>query len=229
VFSVIIAFFRTVILYTLLIIGIRLMGKRQVGELEPTELVLALIIADLASVPMQNFGTPLFNGIIPIVTLLALTTAMSVLTMKSIRLRALLCSKPAMIVEHGKLCQDAMRRTRLTIDELLEELRMQNVTDISTVEYAVLETNGRISVLLYPEHQSVTAGQMQVSTQPLWYPLVVVSDGRLMRENLTRLGFTEDWVRAQLLQRGIQKVEDVFILLADRTEKIYFLGKEAAG
>ncbi|HPE16684.1 MAG TPA: DUF421 domain-containing protein [Oscillospiraceae bacterium] len=225
----IIAFFRTVILYTLLIIGIRLMGKRQVGELEPTELVLALIIADLASVPMQNFGTPLFNGIIPIVTLLALTTAMSVLTMKSIRLRALLCSKPAMIVEHGKLCQDAMRRTRLTIDELLEELRMQNVTDISTVEYAVLETNGRISVLLYPEHQSVTAGQMQVSTQPLWYPLVVVSDGRLMRENLTRLGFTEDWVRAQLLQRGIQKVEDVFILLADRTEKIYFLGKEAAG
>lgn len=106
---------------------------------------------------------------------------------------------------------------------------MQNVTDISTVEYAVLETNGRISVLLYPEHQSVTAGQMQVSTQPLWYPLVVVSDGRLMRENLTRLGFTEDWVRAQLLQRGIQKVEDVFILLADRTEKIYFLGKEAAG
>lgn len=225
----IIAFFRTVILYTLLIIGIRLMGKRQVGELEPTELVLALIIADLASVPMQNFGTPLFNGIIPIVTLLALTTAMSVLTMKSIRLRALLCSKPAMIVEHGKLCQDAMRRTRLTIDELLEELRMQNVTDISTVEYAVLETNGRLSVLLYPEHQSVTAGQMQVSTQPLWYPLVVVSDGRLMRENLTRLGFTEDWVRAQLLQRGIQKVEDVFILLADRTEKIYFLGKEAAG
>ncbi|NCB06152.1 MAG: DUF421 domain-containing protein [Clostridia bacterium] len=225
----IIAFFRTIILYLLLIVGIRLMGKRQVGELEPSELVLALIIADLASVPMQNFGTPLFNGIVPIVTLLALTTVMSVLTMKSIRLRALLCSKPAMIVEHGKLCQDAMRRTRLTIDELLEELRMQNVTDISTVEYAVLETNGKLSVLLCPAHQPATAGQMQIPVQPLWYPLVVVSDGHLMRENLSRLGFTEDWLHAQLLQRGVRDIRDVFILLADRQEKIYFLGKEAAG
>ena len=118
----VIAFLRTIILYLFIIVGIRLMGKRQVGELEPSELVLALLIADLAAVPMQDFGIPLLTGIIPILTLLCLTMALSVLTMKSVRFRAVLCGRPSIIVENGKLHQREMQKNRFTVDELMEEL-----------------------------------------------------------------------------------------------------------
>ena len=115
----VIAFLRTIILYLFIIVGIRLMGKRQVGELEPSELVLALLIADLAAVPMQDFGIPLLTGIIPILTLLCLTMALSVLTMKSVRFRAVLCGRPSIIVENGKLHQREMQKNRFTVDELM--------------------------------------------------------------------------------------------------------------
>lgn len=140
----IIAFLRTIILYLLIIAGIRLMGKRQVGELEPSELVLDLIIADLAAVPMQDFGIPLLSGIIPILTLLSVTMVLSVLTMKSVKFRAIVCGRPSIIVENGRLNQQEMRRNRFTVDELNEELRVQGITDLSTVKYAILETNGRV-------------------------------------------------------------------------------------
>ena len=135
----IIAFLRTIILYLLIIAGIRLMGKRQVGELEPSELVLDLIIADLAAVPMQDFGIPLLSGIIPILTLLSVTMVLSVLTMKSVKFRAIVCGRPSIIVENGRLNQQEMRRNRFTVDELNEELRVQGITDLSTVKYAILE------------------------------------------------------------------------------------------
>ena len=122
---------RTVILYILIIAGVRLMGKRQVGELEPSELVLSLIIADLASVPMQDYGIPLLTGIVPILTLLSLTMILSVLTMKSVRFRAVLCGRPSIIVQNGAINQQEMDKTRLTVDELLEELRCKGYTDLS--------------------------------------------------------------------------------------------------
>ena len=132
-------FVRTIILYLLIIAGIRLMGKRQVGELEPSELVLSLIIADLASVPMQDYGIPLLTGVIPILTLLSLTMILSVLTMKSIRFRALMCGRPSVVVRNGLVDQKEMRRNRLTVDELLEELRAKGYTDLATVQYALLQ------------------------------------------------------------------------------------------
>ena len=116
---------RTIILYLLIIAGIRLMGKRQVGELEPSELVLSLLIADLASVPMQDLGIPLHAGVVPILALLSLTMILSVLTMKSIRFRTLMCGRPSIVVRDGKVDQGEMRRNRLTVDELLEELRKE--------------------------------------------------------------------------------------------------------
>ncbi len=145
--QVVIAFVRTVILYVFIIAGIRLMGKRQVGELEPSELVLALILADLAAVPMQDFGIPLLSGVIPILTLLALTMLISMLTMKSVKFRALICGRPSIIVENGILHQREMAKNRFTVDELMEELRMKGISDISTVKYAILETYGQLSVL----------------------------------------------------------------------------------
>ena len=144
-----IAFTRTVILYALIIVGIRLMGKKQVGELEPTELVFAMLISDLAAVPMQDFGIPLLFGVIPIVILLAITMALSVLSLKSIRFRNLICGRPSVIMEHGSILQAALAKNRFTVDELLEELRLQGITDLSTVKYAILENSGRVSVILY--------------------------------------------------------------------------------
>ena len=144
-----IAFTRTVILYALIIVGIRLMGKKQVGELEPTELVFAMLISDLAAVPMQDFGIPLLFGVIPIVILLAITMALSVLSLKSIRFRNLICGRPSVIMEHGSILQAALAKNRFTVDELLEELRLQGITDLSTVKYAILANSGRVSVILY--------------------------------------------------------------------------------
>ena len=150
------AFIRTIILYLLLITGIRLMGKRQVGELEPTELVLAMLLSDLAAVPMQDFGLPLLYGVVPIVTLLCITMLLSMTAMRSPRLRELLCGKPSIVVKDGKLRQREMKKVRITVDELIEELRLKGVPDISSVKYAILETSGEVSVLLRDAEQPAT-------------------------------------------------------------------------
>ncbi|MBE7009532.1 MAG: DUF421 domain-containing protein, partial [Ruminococcaceae bacterium] len=138
------AFIRTILLYIILIVGIRALGKRQIGELEPIELVMTLLVSDLAAVPMQDFGIPLVNGVVPILTLLALSMLLSFFSMRSIRFHRLVCGNPTTLIQNGVIQQDALRRNRFTLDELLEELRAQGVTDPETVKYAVLETNGQL-------------------------------------------------------------------------------------
>ena len=138
---------RTVALYLFIVVGIRLLGKHQIGQLEPSELVLTLIIADLASVPMQDNGIPLLSGLIPIVVLLALSSILSVLCTKSIRFRALLCGRPSVVVENGQVVQAELKKNRLTLDELMEELRIQGYADFQSIKFALLETNGQLSVL----------------------------------------------------------------------------------
>ena len=223
----VIAFLRTIILYLFIIAGIRLMGKRQVGELEPSELVLALLIADLAAVPMQDFGIPLLTGIVPIFTLLCLTMALSVLTMKSVRFRALMCGRPSIIVENGKLHQREMQKNRFTVDELMEELRMQGVTDLTTVKYAILETNGQISVLLRAEEQPATAGQMGLRPEEGGLPVVLINDGRVLTRNLRRRGLDQAWLDGQLKARHVRRSSDVFLLTVDERNRVYLAEKEA--
>ena len=217
---------RTVILYILIIAGIRLMGKRQVGELEPSELVLSLIIADLASVPMQDFGIPLLAGVVPILALLAMTMILSVLTMRSVRFRALLCGRPSIIIREGKVDQREMARNRLTVDELLEELRGQGYTDPSTVKYAILETNGQLSVLPFAAQKPPTAQQLGLEVEQWELPLVVVSDGRLLEHNLTQLGRDRAWLNKRLKEGGCSDPKQVFLLLADRGGKVYLTRKD---
>ncbi|WP_186564642.1 DUF421 domain-containing protein [Lawsonibacter celer] len=224
----VIAFVRTIILYLFIIAGIRLMGKRQVGELEPSELVLALLIADLAAVPMQDFGIPLLTGIIPIFTLLCITMILSVLTMKSVKFRAIVCGRPSIIVENGKLCQQEMKKNRFTVDELMEELRMKGITDISTIKYAILETNGQISVLPYTNQLPVTAEQMNVTPEDVGLPLVIINDGRVLEHNLRTRGFDRNWLEKQLAQRKIRHSKDVFLLTVDEQNRVYFVAKENA-
>ena len=217
---------RTVILYILIIAGIRLMGKRQVGELEPSELVLSLIIADLASVPMQDYGIPLLTGVLPILTLLAMTMILSVLTMKSIRFRALLCGRPSIIIRGGKVDQAEMARNRLTVDELMEELRNNGFSDPAGVKYAVLETNGRLSVLPYTREKAPTAQQLGMTVDENGLPMVVVSDGRVLEDNLAALGRDRNWLEKMLKKSKLPGPAGLFLLLADETGKIYPVEKE---
>lgn len=222
----VIAFLRTIILYLLIIAGIRLMGKRQVGELEPSELVLALIIADLAAVPMQDFGIPLLSGIIPILTLLCITMVISVLSMKSVKFRAVICGRPSIIVENGRLHQREMKKNRFTVDELMEELRMKGITDISTVKYAILETNGQISVLPYANQLPVTAEQMRLFPDEQGLPIVIINDGRVLDHNLKTRGLDQKWLEKRLQEHQVRSPEDVYLLTVDEQGRIYFAGKD---
>lgn len=221
------ALIRTIILYLLLMLGLRLMGKRQIGELEPSELVLALLISDLAAVPMQDFGIPLLNGVIPILTLLSISMIISVLNLKSIRLRKLICGSPTIVIREGHILQDEMRRTRFTVDELIEDLRQQGVVDLATVEFAVLETNGQLSVLLYPEHQPLTpktAQNKKLSDTGL--PIVIISDGRLLENNLRQLGLDRTWLQRRLEENNLPSVRSVFLMTVDKQHQLYYLRKE---
>ena len=218
---------RTVILYLLIILGIRLMGKRQVGELEPSELVLDLIIADLAAVPMQDFGIPLLAGVLPILTLLCLTMILSVLTMRSVRFRAVLCGRPSVIVKDGRVDQREMRRNRFTVDELHEELRAQGITDLNAVKYAILETSGRVSVLLKAAEQPVTAGQMGLSPREPGLPVVLINDGRLMEKSLRAQGLDLNWLEQRLTEHGVCSPSQVFLLTVDEAGIVCFVAREA--
>lgn len=221
-----IAFIRTIILYLLLTVGIRIMGKKQVGELEPVELVFTMLISDLAAVPMQDFGIPLAYGLIPIITLFSLTMLLSVLSLKSITLRTLLCGRPSVIMDHGVILQQEMAKTRFTLDELLEELRLQGVTDPATVKYAVLENSGQVSVILYPEHQPVTPAQMQLTPEDQGLPLVIISDGKVMRQNLALRNLDDAWLAKELKRHGHTAPHQVFLLTVDESGAVYYVPKE---
>ena len=223
------AFFRTIILYMVLIIGLRLTGKRQIGELEPNELVLTMLLSDLAAVPMQDFGIPLLSGVVPIAVILCLSVLMSQLSLRSVRFRALVCGEPTVIIRGGKLLQQAMRRNRLTLDELMEELRCQGVTDLAAVKYAVLETSGQLSVRLYPKEQAATPQQLGITVaDDLFLPRIIINDGRLLHQNLRTAGLEESWLRGQLKRAGAARTEDVFLLTVDEAGSVVCVLKEGA-
>jgi uncharacterized membrane protein YcaP (DUF421 family) len=217
---------RTIILYLLIVAGIRLMGKRQIGELEPSELVLSLLIADLAAVPMQDFGIPLLMGVIPILTLLCLSTILSVVTVKSIRFRALLCGRPSIIVQDGKILVGEMKKNRFTVDELMEELRVAGVTDLAAVKYAVLETTGRVSVVPYAWAVPPTAGDWGQHPAEHGLPIIVVSDGRVLDQNLSVRRLTREWLDRELAKRSLAGPQDVFLMTVDEGGRVYLVEKE---
>jgi len=210
------AIFRTAILYLLLIAGLRLAGKRQLGELEPIELVLAMLLSDLAAVPMQDFGIPLLHGIVPIITLLALSTLLSYASMRSVRMRRLICGSAAIIIDHGRIMQNAMRRNRLTMDELMEELRSQGITQPRQVKFAVLETGGQLSVLPYPQDSPVTPRQLGIAVpDDVAFPSVVISDGRILTDRLTAAGYDRAWLERAVRQSGAENTRQVFYFSVD--------------
>ena len=223
------ALIRTILLYLILMVGLRAMGKRQIGELEPIELVLTLLISDLASVPMQDFGIPLLNGVVPILTLLSLSMLLSWASMHSIRFRRLICGNPTTLIKDGILQQQAMRRNRFTLDELIEELRAQGVTDLKAVKYAVLETNGQLSVLLYPDQQPATPRQLGKPVQDdVYLPSVLINDGRVLNRTLFERGLDDAWLTRTIRARGYHNAREVMLLTIDDAGKILCIGKDGA-
>ena len=221
------AFFRTVILYLLIIAGLRLMGKRQIGELEPGDLVVTLIISDLASVPMQDFGIPLVNGVFPIIILLSLSMLVSYFSLKSIRFRSLVCGRPTVIIRDGKILQANMAKTRFTVDELYEELRTQGYSDLSGVKYAILETSGQVSVLPYAHATPLTPQSVGLDVpENVTLPVLVVNDGHVLLDNLRASGRDLSWLQGQLKKRHLTSPRQVFLMTVDEAGTVVCVTKE---
>ena len=221
------AFVRTVILYFLIMIGLRLMGKRQIGELEPGELVLTMMISDLATVPMQDFGIPLLAGVIPILTLLSLSLLLSQLSLRSVRMRELLCGRPVVLIDNGVLNQRAMAENRYTLDELLEELRQQGYAGLEDVKYAVLENSGKLSVLPCASSKPPPARDLGLKVEDsVSLPLVLINDGRVIDRNLTAAGRDRAWLGNALRSHGLSVPEEAFLLTADRQGTVVCVPKE---
>ncbi len=222
-----ISLIRSVILYLILIFVVRLMGKRQLGEMEPMEFVVSILIADLASVPMQDSGIPLLSGLIPILVVLSIELLLSVGVYHSVHLRKLFCGKPVILIAHGKLLQKNMKKTRINPDELTEYLRLQGIVDVSTVKYAILETNGSISTLQYPKFEPAPAKDAGVKVDELQLPVTIISGGKLLRHNLHLLGKTQEWLTQQL-QAYNCTVKSVYLMTAEPGGKLYLSIKQEA-
>ena len=221
----ILSYFRTVVLYLVLIAVIRLMGKRQIGQMEPSEFVVTMLVANLASIPMQEAAIPLYSGLVPILTVLGLELVLSGASLRSIRLRKLLCGKPVILIENGKILQGNLRKTRVTLDELSGHLREKDVLDISQVQYAILETNGNLSVFPYPAHRPASAKDAGIHPKRQYLPVTVISDGKLLHENLRKLGKDEAWVHRVLAERKAT-VASTWLLTSDDADRITWYEKE---
>ena len=177
----ILSYIRTIILYLVLIFCIRLMGKRQIGQMEPSEFAVTMLVANLASIPMEDAGVPLYTGLIPMLTVLGTELALSGAVLRSVGMRKLLCGKPVILIENGRILQKNLRATRVTLDELSGHLREKDVLDIRTVQYAILETNGNLSVFPFPAEVPASAKDAGVYPQDRFLPVTVISDGKLLR------------------------------------------------
>ncbi len=217
---------RTAIIYFALLLAMRLMGKRQLGEMELSEFVVASLIADLASHPLQDVGIPMTNGLVPILTLFCFEILIAGVSMKSIRLRTLLFGRPSTLVTRGQIDQREMHANRFTVDELLQELRKQGMFDISQVEYAILETDGRLNVIPFPAELPATAGQLGLKTDDGGCPVIVVSEGHIIGKNLKTLGYDTAWLRDELKRKGYTEPQEIYLMTVNHSGQSYIAEKE---
>ena len=220
-----IAYIRTIVLYLTLIAVIRFMGKRQIGQMEPSEFVVTMLVANLAAIPMQDGAIPLFSGFVPIVTVLGVELVLSALSMKSVRVRKLLCGKPVILIENGNILQQNLKKTRITLDELTGHLREKDVLNLQTVQYAILETNGNLSVFPYPKEKPASAKEAGVQVKKQSLPITVISDGVLLEKNLQKAKKDGSWMQKQLRQRDAT-VEQTWLLTVDGEVNVVFYRKE---
>lgn len=221
------SYLRTVILYLVLIAVVRFMGKRQIGQMEPSEFVVTMLVANLASIPMQDGGIPLFSGLVPILTVLGVELILSVAAMGSVWVRRVLCGKPVILIDNGKVLQKALRATRVTLDELTGHLREKDILDLQSVQYAILETNGNLSVFPYPKEKPASATEAGVQVKPQYLPVTIIGDGHLYKENLRITHRDEKWVQ-QVLDEHRASLSQTWLLTVDEKGHALWLPKEDA-
>ena len=210
---------RTIILYVFLTLGIRIMGKKQIGEMQPNELVITLLISEIAAIPLQDTAKPILDGVTAIFMLIILEILMSVFCLKFMKIRKLMNGNSVVIIKNGVIDQKAMKKVRMTVLDLVEQLRVENVFDISTVAFAVLEVNGNLSVLLKKSEQPATVKDLRIKTEPEALPLPVITDGKIIEESLNALGISQNQLERKLKANRTQ-VKDVFLMTLDRYDNI---------
>ncbi len=223
----IVSYIRTVFLYLVLIVSIRLMGKRQIGQMEASEFVVTMLVANLASIPMQDGGIPLFSGLVPILTVLGMELVFSGLILRSIAFRKLLCGKPVILIDNGRIIQENLRATRVTLDELTSHLRQKDVMDLRSVQYAILETDGNLSVFPYPKDQPAPAGEAGIRVRDQLLPITVIEDGYFSRENLVKARRDQKWLD-RVLEEHRADISSTFLLTVDEKGHVIWVGKEGA-
>lgn len=220
-----ITFIRTLILYILVLLVMRLMGKREIGQLQPFELAISIMIADLASIPMADVGIPIFNGIIPIVALLVMHLVISNINLRSINVRKIICGKPSILVYRGKIDEKVLKDEKFTINELQERLRGNNVFNVADVEYAILETSGQITVIQKPNKRTTIPEDFNIMPEyeGMSYDLIV--DGKVMYENLKSLGKDYTWLEKEAKKFKI-KPNEALLMTIDGKQEIFCQAKE---
>lgn len=220
-----ISFIRTIILYTLIIVSVRVMGKRQISELQTSELVIMLLISDIASIPMQDTAQSLASGVIPVLTLVAIEVLLSILMLKNSCFRRIVCGRPIIIIDDGKIDQYQLKRLRMSTEDLFEQLRQVDIFNVDDVAYAIVETNGKISIMKKSEQQEVTAVMCNIHPQKVILDVVVVSDGEFSKSSMRYCKVSEKWILEVLSKEG-KSLDDVFIMTANKQKKYKIIEKE---
>lgn len=220
-----ITFIRAIILYVVVLITMRLMGKREIGQLQPFELAISIMIADLASVPMSELGIPITNGIIPILALLVIYMFISILNMKSVNFRKVMSGKPSLLIYRGKIDEKVLKKESITINELQERLRVDNIFNLGDVEYAILETNGELTVIQKPEKRALTPQDLNINPDYEGIPYDLVVEGVVMHENLNSIGKNEIWLNKQLKQFDTT-IENTLVATIDGKGQFFCQKKE---
>ena len=218
-------FFRSIVIYILVLVVMRLMGKREIGQMQPFELAISIMIADLATIPMTDIGIPISNGIIPIMGLLVMHLIISVLNLKSSKIREFICGKPTILINKGKIDEEKLKRERFTLNELEEKLRSNNVMALGDVEYAILETSGDVSVIQKPNKRNTTPEDFNIMPEYEGISYNLVIDGKVMQENLKQIGENYDWLKKQT-QKFQMMPEEALIVTINGKGSIYCQKKE---
>ncbi|ADG81305.1 hypothetical protein Tfer_2820 [Thermincola ferriacetica] len=216
---------RTLILFVFVATAMRIMGKREIGQLQPYELVIAIMLSELAAIPMENTGIPLLNGITPILTLLMAQVVLSYISLKSSRARAVICGTPSVLIENGKIKEKELARLRYNINDLLEQLRVKNVPNISDVEFAILETSGQLSVIPKSQKRPIVPEDMNLPTKYEGLPYTLIVDGEIMYKNLAKLNLDVAWLKQQLNSFGIADPKQVLFASLDTQGNLYYQKK----
>lgn len=219
------ALFRTLVMYGVILIGMRVMGKRQISQLQTSELVVTLLISELAVMPIERRSEPLWNGIVPMLVLIACEIGTSLLMLKSVKFRQIVCGKPILVVENGKILQDQMRKLRMGTEELFEQLRQNGVFSLDEVAYAVIETNGTMSVSRHAKDDALTPKQAGVKVKPEYLEVVVISDGEISESSIKLCGKDAQWVQRQIASAGMTQ-KDVFLMTADSSGMRHIIARE---